>query len=137
MDLEVVVHSVLQTIPIASQRLVQIRQETTKDEILNLLVQTIQVGWRSNKKDLDKKLGAFWNYHQELAELDFLVVKGERIVIPRCIRPGILDQLHSSHLGVGKTKERARTSVFWPGITQDIKRMVGQCEVCAKFAPSQ
>ena len=136
-DLEVVVYSVLQIIPIASQRLVQICQETAKDEIYKLLIQTIQVGCPSNKKDLDKKLAPFWNYHQELAELDCLVEKGERIVIPRCMRPGTLDQLHSSQLAVGKTKERARTSLFWQGITQDIKRMVGQCEVCAKFAPSQ
>ena len=133
-DMEILVLSFLQTVPIASQRLAQIRRETTKDETLNSLLQTIQVGWPNNQKSLDRKLGPFWNYRHELAELDGLVVKGERKVIPRCMRAGILGQLHSSHLGVVKTKLRERTSVFWPGITQDIERLVNQCEVCAKFA---
>lgn len=136
-DMEILVHSVLQTVPIASQRLAQIRKETTKDETLNSLLETIQVGWPNNKKSLDRKLGPFWSYRHELAELDGLVVKGERIVIPRSMRAGILGQLHSSHLGVAKTKERARTSVFWPGITRDIERLVNYCEVCAKFAMNQ
>ena len=135
--MEILVHSVLQTVPIASQRLAQIRRETTKDKTLNSLLETIQVGWPNNKKSLNRKLGPFWNYCHELAELDGLVVKGEHKVIPRCMRAGILGQLHSSHLGVVKTKERARTSVFWPGITQDIERLVNQCEVCAKFAMNQ
>ncbi|KAK2703652.1 hypothetical protein QYM36_017948 [Artemia franciscana] len=136
-DMEILVHSVLQTVSIASQRLAQICKETTKDETLNSLLETIQVGWPNNKKSLDRKLGPFWSYRHELAELDGLVVKGERIVIPRSMRAGILGQLHSSHLGVAKTKERARTSVFWPGITRDIERLVNYCEVCAKFAMNQ
>ncbi|KAK2704983.1 hypothetical protein QYM36_017135 [Artemia franciscana] len=137
-DMEILVHSVLQTIPIASQRLAQICRETTKDETLNSLLETIQVGWPNNKKSLDRKLGPFWNYCYELAVLDGLVVKGECIVIPRCMRAGILGQLHSSHLGVVKTKgKRARTSVFSPGITRDIERLFNQCKVCAKFAMNQ
>jgi len=57
------------------------------------------VGWPSNKKDQDTGLKLLWNYLQELAKLDGLVVKEGRIVIPRYIRAGILDQLHASHLG--------------------------------------
>ncbi|KAK2724406.1 hypothetical protein QYM36_001053 [Artemia franciscana] len=136
-DTEVPVHSVLQTVPIASQRLAQIHLETTKDEVLNSIMQIIKVGWPSNKKDLNIRLKSFWNYCQELAKLDGLVVNGKQIVIARCMRAGILDQLHASHLGAGKTNERARTSVFWLGITQDIERLVIQCKVCANFAPSQ
>ena len=75
-----------------------------------------------NKKDQGTGLKSFWNYCQELAELNRLDVKGEQILIPRWMRAGILDQLHASHLGTGKTKERARTSVFWPDTTQDIKK---------------
>ena len=58
-DMEILVYSVLQTVPIASQRLAQIRRETTKDETLNSLLETIQVGWPNNKKSLDRKLGPF------------------------------------------------------------------------------
>ncbi|KAK2716990.1 hypothetical protein QYM36_007210 [Artemia franciscana] len=93
------VHSVLQTVPITSQRLAQIRLEATKDEVLNYLIQITKVDWPSNKKDLDTGLKSLWNYHQELAELNEFVLKEGRIVIPRCIRAGILDQLHASHLG--------------------------------------
>ncbi|KAK2715996.1 hypothetical protein QYM36_010530 [Artemia franciscana] len=76
-DREVLVCLVLQTVPIASQRLVQICLEIMKDEVLSSLIQIIKVGWPSNQKDLNTGLKSFWNYCQELAKHDRLVIKGE------------------------------------------------------------
>ena len=45
--------------------------------------------------------------------------------------------IHESHLGICKTLECARTSIFWPNITNDIKKLLSQCRVCAQQQDKQ
>ena len=42
----------------------------------------------------------------------------------------MLDILHAGHFGIDKVTNRARLTMFWPGITSDIERVVQQCEIC-------
>ncbi|GBM17591.1 Uncharacterized protein K02A2.6 [Araneus ventricosus] len=49
------------------------------------------------------------------------------------MRREILNRLHEGHFGIVKTINMARTCVFWPGISKDIKGMIEKCPVCAKF----
>ena len=60
-----------------------------------------------------------------------------RLVVPRSMRRQILDKLHSSHQGVEKTKARARQTVFWPGISNDIHQRIESCVPCQERKPSQ
>ena len=48
------------------------------------------------------------------------------------LRPDILKTIHESRLGVEKCPLRARSTVYWPGITNDITQFVSQCEACQK-----
>ena len=45
--------------------------------------------------------------------------------------------IHESHLGICKTLEHARTSIFWPNITNDIKKLLSQCRACAQHQDKQ
>lgn len=54
----------------------------------------------------------------------------ERIVIPEVLQPEILRYLHVSHLGIEKTKARARTVVYWIGMNRDITDMIAKCHTC-------
>ena len=40
------------------------------------------------------------------------------------MRSLILKQLHISYLGTEKIKAKARHTVYWPGLTSDIDKMV-------------
>ena len=54
-----------------------------------------------------------------------------RIVIPMKFRPELLSLLHDdSHLGIDKCIQRAKDSVYWPNISEDIKSIVNKCEKC-------
>jgi hypothetical protein len=45
--------------------------------------------------------------------------------------------MHQGHLGVDKCLERAKQSMFWPGMSADIKETVARCILCQRFANNQ
>ena len=61
----------------------------------------------------------------------------DRIVVPQSLRTRVLEALHSAHQGTSSMIARAESSVFWPGITSDIKRIRASCQQCNRNAPSQ
>ena len=66
----------------------------------------------------------------QLSVCDSLLTYGDRIVIPASMRADMLERIHEGHFGINKCLERARHTVWWPGITSDIKRIVSNCESC-------
>ena len=64
-------------------------------------------------------------------------MKSGRIVVPREMRREVLKMMHAAHQGVTKTLRRARQTVWWPSITNDIKTMVEACYQCQELRPSQ
>ena len=48
-----------------------------------------------------------------------------------------LKLLHTSHMGVVKMKNRARTSLFWPNLNQDIENCLSKCCACATYQEKQ
>ena len=61
-----------------------------------------------------------------------MLMRGDRIVIPTCLQQDILSRIHQGHQGIVKCRLRARTSVWWPGISQDISNMIENCNPCCK-----
>ena len=59
-----------------------------------------------------------------------------RLVLPRCLVPVVLEQLHDSptagHLGVQKTAERVKTRFYWPGWYQDVQDWCQSCSTCSQ-----
>ncbi|KAG7313082.1 hypothetical protein JYU34_000165 [Plutella xylostella] len=68
------------------------------------------------------------------AELEFedgCIYRGHRVVIPTEYRDHMLKELHTSHLGVVKSKCAARSRFWWPSIDKDIESWIGSCAQCA------
>ena len=76
-------------------------------------------------------------FREELAIVNGLIVKGHQVVLPSQLRDEALKLLHSSHMGIDRTKDRARTSFFWPSINQDIESHLLECSPCATFQEKQ
>ena len=66
-----------------------------------------------------------------------LILNDSRIVVPKAMRPFIVNQVHSAHTGKARCLHKARAEFFWPGMTEDIERAVDSCEACQKFSRSQ
>ena len=94
-------------------------------------------GWPNKIQECPLKLQPYWNYRNDITEVESLLLYRSRIIIPSELRKDILERIHSGHLGMDKCKRRARDSVFWPGLTNQIEQRVRKCESCIKFAPSK
>ena len=57
--------------------------------------------------------------------------------MPHTERKSTLKVLHMGHYVIDKMNLRARETVYWPGISEDIKSTYHQCQICAKFARCQ
>ena len=102
-----------------------------------LLKATIYQGWPTYRKQCPEELWEYWNYRCELVLEDGLILKGDRVLIPESLRKQVQDCIHFGHQGETKCLLLARQSVFWPGMTDDIREMIKICAVCNKHLPAQ
>ena len=66
-------------------------------------------------------------------------MKGSRLVIPNSLRQEMLEKLHSSHQGVTKCRQRAKSVVWWPRVSKELEEFVTNCHACAqhRFQPAE
>lgn len=120
---------------VTDNRYTAIRKATPSDPVLLALGETVSAGWPRHLSDVPECVRTFWNYRDEIATLDGILYKGERIIVPASLRRDVLERLHAGHQGVAATLSRARTAVFWPSMKDDIKRTVEACQSCQLDAP--
>lgn len=64
----------------------------------------------------------------ELSEYNGLLLIGSRIVVPKSMRGKILLKIHEIDQGLIKCRERASSSVWWPGFSAEINKLVISCQ---------
>ena len=125
----------LDSLTVSSERLAQLQKATEQDTVLQTLKTTVLVGWPEQKSQVPIPIREYWNYRDEISLHNGILFKCQRIIIPQAIRPEIIARSHASHLGIESCLRKARDSVFWPGMSSEIKEVVSQCSVCAEFQP--
>ena len=131
------VYQISHQLPARSDSLHELQQATQVDDELALLKHTIMAGWPSTIKEILQVLRPYWAFHEELIIEDGLILKGTRIVVPSKQQETILNQIHDSHLGLQKCKLHAMQSVYWPGINDQLKQLVLNCQLCLKYLRSK
>ena len=116
----IAVNVVTVNIPYSSNKLDNICEETRKDSTLTVLKHYINMGWPCERKMVPQELHPYWNFREDLSVKDGLVTKGSRLLIPSTLCRKVLEQIHEGHQGMEKCMLKARESVFWPGISDDI-----------------
>ena len=126
----VVVNLIMSNLPVSSTEIELIHEETSKNPTLTLLRHYIHMGWPVDHRMLPQELHTFWNYREDLSMENGLITKGARLLIPSTLRRKVLEQIHNGHLGIEKCMLKARDSVFWPGISNDIHETVEKYGIC-------
>ena len=70
----------------------------------------------------------------ELSEVQGVVLRGNRIVMPVKLRTRALELAPEGHQGIVKTKQRLRSKVWWPGIDRDAERICRSCMHCLQVS---
>ena len=68
---------------------------------------------------------------------DGLILKGTRIVVPSAKQVEILKLIHEGHLGLTKCKLRAKETVYWSGLNDQLEKLVLNCQLCLKYLQSK
>ena len=97
---------------------------TQADDELALLKHTIMQGWPSSIKQVPPVLQPYWTFSEELTVEDGLLLKGTKIVISTKKHEAILKLIHEGHLGLNKCKLCAKETVYWPGLNDQLEKLV-------------
>ncbi|UYV84257.1 K02A2.6-like, partial [Cordylochernes scorpioides] len=118
--------------PATEERLLEISRKQKEDSLCSQLAKYCMSGWPKNKREVDPALRGYWQFQEDLTYQNGLLLRGQRILIPKSLRKDILEKLHQGHFGINKCRSRAKESVWWLGISQEIERMVSSCTKCLK-----
>ena len=135
----ITVHILMSTHPqdTLSRKLYRLRKSTVQDNQLTRLSYYINTGFPCEKKNLPTDLQEFWNYKDTLSIKNGLLTCGSRIIIPYEMRVEMLQYIHEGHQGKERCLLRARNTVFWPKITNDIQELIERCIICQEHGKFQ
>ena len=138
-ELEIASHpdAVMEMKPVSSQRLAKVAVETSQDPQLQTAMKFVRHGWPDYIKAVPPMVQDLYPVPAELAIAGDLLVCDSRIVMLQALRAETLEKLYEGHLGVYKCKERAKTAVWWPGLTKNIEGIVANCSFCQRQKPTQ
>lgn len=115
-------------------KLVDLQQTTYNDVTLNKVIHFVLNGWPTKTSDLHIK--PYFLCRSQLSYENGCLMRGHKVVIPEKLRPMILSELHSSHIGIVKTKAEARSRFWYPGIDAALETMISSCDVCNQLRPT-
>ena len=113
-----------------------VRTATASDEKLNTLLALIETGFPEQLSEIPQALQDYHKYRDHLNSIDGVILYDDRVLVPPSLQKNVLSTLHAAHQGTSGMIARAEMSVFWPGITKDIKDIREGCYHCNRNAPS-
>lgn len=99
---------------------------TERDPVMLQLRDYASTSWPDSKDDVPDELKLYWNYRDEVHVEDGLVLRSNKIIVPKAKRNEVLKLLHAAHCG---------EVIYWPNITSDITSLACSCTLCQKYKP--
>ena len=97
-----------------SNKLDQLRKSTVRDNQLTRLSRYINIGFPCDKKNLLTDLHEFWNHREASSIESRLITCGNRIIVPKEMRPEMLQYIHEGHQGKERCLLWARNTFLGP-----------------------
>ena len=115
----------------------QVKEASSRDSTVTLLAEMVRAGLPEEKNQWPAQVEQYYWARDSLTTVGPVVLYRDRIVVPTCLQPQILDHLHSAHQGVSGMSARATAAVYWPGMQDDIIKKRAACSSCNSSTPSQ
>ena len=108
----------------------EISKATYRDPVLSQS-DYVRNGWPAQKcSDFPENIQTFVRRQNELSTDSGCLLWGNRVVIPPRFQDRLLNELHSEHMGVCRTKAVARSYFWWPGLDGHIENLIAKCSIC-------
>ena len=130
-ETEAWVSLVLQSLPATEDRIEEIKQQQVADTTCQQIVQYCQSTWPA-KHAVPAAVQPYFPMAAEFTVEQGMLLRGSRIVIPKSLRQMVLQKIHTGHQGITKCRDRARQSVWWPGLSKELEQLVQNCPDCCK-----
>jgi hypothetical protein len=124
------IHMVYNNSSATENKLQEIKQETSKDNILTEIANYTINGWPKDRHNALEDTKKYWSFREDISLINGILYKGQRIIIPQSMQKEVKKRLHQAHQGIEKTKLQARETVYWMNINKDIEDMVKTCDTC-------
>jgi len=131
-EVEAFVNSVVErSLPATEQRLDAYRHAQEQDPVCQQVTEYCRQGW-PRKRPSRPDIVPYWNARALLTVCGRLLMYGHRIVVPKSLQKETMQKIHAGHQGIERCRARIASSVWWPGVSQQIAQTVHQCAECAK-----
>ena len=70
-------------------------------------------------------------FQEEISYHMGILFKGNRKIVPSTLPSEILKLIHQGHFGMDKSKQRSRSSLYWPWLDNEIEHLVSNCSTCS------
>ena len=108
----------------------EIKETTTKYQSMQMIRNLIQFGWPEKQSQVPKEIQEYWNIRDQLSEVDGILLKGEKLIIPNALRNSMIKRIHMGYMGIVKCSQRAREVMLWPIMNKAIEHTIANCDVC-------
>ncbi|MBJ4745742.1 hypothetical protein JGE88_24165, partial [Salmonella enterica subsp. enterica serovar Indiana] len=109
----------------------RIRVEQKCDYVCSRLKEFCLFEWPV-KSRLPNELSPFFQLKEDISYCDRYLLYGARLIIPPALQLEILTKLHDCHLGISKCRDRAKQSVWWLGLSSQLRNLVETCPKCVE-----
>ena len=127
-ELEYHVHWVVEGDVPAPLSLEDIQRETRKDCTLSKVYEHLQQGTDFRKTGTD--LQPYRGIADELSIAHGVIIRGQRIVLPKSLHKKVIRTAHEGHQGLVKTKQLLRSRVWFPGLEKKVESYINTCIPC-------
>ena len=117
------------------ETLLAVAQATISNEKSQLLLSAIKNRWPDDKSSLHTLVKPYFAIRDIISFGNGVIIKGERVFIPKCLRPFMKTQLHAAHTSTDSMIRRAKETVFWLGMPNELRQLAQSCNICQHLKP--
>jgi hypothetical protein len=90
----------------------------------------IRNGWPFSYSQCSPDVKPYYHIKEELSIVDGIILKVDKVLVPSLMRRDMLKRIHEGHIGIEKSKVRAREVMYWPHINAEIEDYIAKCSIC-------
>ena len=130
-EVEMQVETVVAALPATEQRLREYCDAQSRDETCSQVMKFCATTW-PKKQDIAPNILPYWKVRECLTMHNGLLLYNDRIVVPNVLQEETMSRIHEGHQGIERCRMRAKNSVWWPGISKMLTKLVTECPVCVR-----